>query len=67
FMGFGDGPRICIGMRFALAQIKAAVVEVLTNFNVRVNPKTRNDNDYEPTSFVTSLRGGIWLDFEERK
>ncbi|EDW03071.1 probable cytochrome P450 28a5 [Drosophila grimshawi] len=67
FMGFGDGPRICIGMRFALAQIKAAVVEVLTHFNVRVNPKTRNDNDYEPTGIITGLRGGIWLDFEERK
>ncbi|TDG43571.1 hypothetical protein AWZ03_009999 [Drosophila navojoa] len=67
FMGFGDGPRICIGMRFALTQIKAAAVEVLTKFNVRVNPKTIKDNEYEPTAFITTLRGGIWLDFESRQ
>ncbi|KAH8262761.1 hypothetical protein KR026_012221 [Drosophila bipectinata] len=67
FMGFGDGPRICIGMRFATAQIKAAIVELLTNFNVRINPKTRNDNDLEATAILASLRGGIWLDLESRQ
>ncbi|KAH8269316.1 hypothetical protein KR018_003210, partial [Drosophila ironensis] len=67
FLGFGDGPRICIGMRFATAQIKAAIVELITKFNVRVNPKTRKDNELEPTGIVTSLRGGIWLDMELRQ
>ncbi|KAH8358473.1 hypothetical protein KR093_000447 [Drosophila rubida] len=66
FMGFGDGPRICIGMRFALTQIKAAMVEVLTNFEVKVNPKTRKDNLFHPFGVVTKLEGNIWLDFEER-
>ncbi|XP_026847098.1 probable cytochrome P450 28a5 [Drosophila persimilis] len=64
FMGFGDGPRVCIGMRFALAQIKAAAVELITKYNVKVNPKTRKDNLYDPMSFITSLQGGIWLDLE---
>ncbi|XP_034473855.1 probable cytochrome P450 28a5 [Drosophila innubila] len=67
FMGFGDGPRVCIGMRFALAQIKAAVVEVLTKFDIHVNPKTRKDNLFEPTAFITTLKGGIWLDFKKRQ
>ncbi|TDG43570.1 hypothetical protein AWZ03_009998 [Drosophila navojoa] len=67
FNGFGDGPRICIGMRFALIQIKAAIIEVLTKFNIRLNPKTRKDILYEPLAFVTTLKGGIWLDFEERQ
>ncbi|KAL7740699.1 hypothetical protein ACLKA6_000065 [Drosophila palustris] len=67
FMGFGDGPRVCIGMRFAVAQIKAALVEVLTKFDVHVNPKTRKDNFYEPTAFLSSLQGGIWLDFKARQ
>ncbi|SPP88745.1 probable cytochrome P450 28a5 [Drosophila guanche] len=64
FMGFGDGPRVCIGMRFAMAQIKAAAVELITKYNVKVNPKTRKDNLYDPVSFITSLQGGIWLDLE---
>ncbi|KAM8717486.1 hypothetical protein ACLKA7_004217 [Drosophila subpalustris] len=67
FMGFGDGPRVCIGMRFAVAQIKAALVEVLTKFDVHVNPKTRKDNLYEPTAFLSALQGGIWLDFKARQ
>ncbi|KAH8408011.1 hypothetical protein KR222_010714 [Zaprionus bogoriensis] len=64
---FGDGPRICIGMRFAMTQIKAAIVEILMNFNVTVNPKTRVDNRFDPQGFVTRLQGDIWLDFEVRE
>ncbi|XP_017068045.2 LOW QUALITY PROTEIN: probable cytochrome P450 28a5 [Drosophila eugracilis] len=65
FMGFGDGPRVCIGMRFATTQIKAAAVELISKFNVKINPKTRKDNDYDPGLIITSLRGGIWLDLEK--
>ncbi|XP_062125332.1 LOW QUALITY PROTEIN: probable cytochrome P450 28a5 [Drosophila sulfurigaster albostrigata] len=67
FMPFGDGPRICIGMRFALTQIKAAIVEVINNFDVKINPKTRKDNLIDSSSFLPKLQGDIWLDFEERK
>ncbi|XP_030563730.1 probable cytochrome P450 28a5 [Drosophila novamexicana] len=67
FMAFGDGPRICIGIRLALAQIKAALVEIITNFDVKVNPKTRKDNMYDPLGFISSLNGGIWLDFSARQ
>ncbi|XP_017056731.1 probable cytochrome P450 28a5 [Drosophila ficusphila] len=65
FMGFGDGPRVCIGMRFATAQIKAALVELISKFNVKINAKTRKDNEFDPINIVTGLRGGIWLDFEK--
>ncbi|XP_016925716.4 probable cytochrome P450 28a5 [Drosophila suzukii] len=65
FMGFGDGPRVCIGMRFATAQIKAAIVELISKFNVKINPKTRQDNQFDPIQFLITLQGGIWLDFEK--
>ncbi|KAH8265555.1 hypothetical protein KR038_010484 [Drosophila bunnanda] len=64
-MGFGDGPRVCIGMRFATAQIKSAIVELITKFNVKVNPKTRTDNEFDPTGIITNIRGGIWLDLQK--
>ncbi|XP_016940521.3 probable cytochrome P450 28a5 [Drosophila suzukii] len=67
YMGFGDGPRICLGMRFATSQIKAAIVELISKFNVKVNPKTRKDNLYDPTLFLANLNGGIWLDMEVRQ
>lgn len=31
---FGDGPRMCLGMRYGYMQVKAAIVEVIRNFEV---------------------------------
>jgi len=67
YLGFGDGPRICIGMRFALTQMMAALVGILRNFNVKVNHKTRSDNQLDDVYFLAALKGGVWLDFEELK
>uniref|UniRef100_A0A1I8M3K8 Cytochrome P450 n=2 Tax=Musca domestica TaxID=7370 RepID=A0A1I8M3K8_MUSDO len=64
FMGFGDGPRICMGMRFGSTQAKAAIVEIIRNFYVKSNPKTRSDNLLDKKEFVPILDGGVWLDFE---
>ncbi|KAM7349410.1 putative cytochrome P450 28d1 [Cochliomyia hominivorax] len=65
FYGFGDGPRVCMGMRFALAQMKAALVEIIRHYKVHVNPKTRKDYRMDPTYFMLRLDGGVWLDFEK--
>ncbi|XP_044248933.1 probable cytochrome P450 28a5 [Drosophila takahashii] len=65
YMGFGDGPRVCIGMRFATTQIKAAIVELISKFKVKINSKTRQDNQFDPVQFFITLRGGIWLDLEK--
>ncbi|XP_028895402.2 probable cytochrome P450 28d1 [Zeugodacus cucurbitae] len=63
-LAFGDGPRVCLGMRFALTQSKAAIAEVVRNFVIKPNPKTRSDNTLTKDSFFGSLEGGVWLDFE---
>ncbi|XP_013112914.1 probable cytochrome P450 28d1 [Stomoxys calcitrans] len=65
FLGFGDGPRICLGMRFALTQIKAALAEIIRHYKVRINPRTRSDNKYDPTYFMLRLDGGVWLEFDK--
>lgn len=54
-------------MRFAMTQMKAALVEIVRNFDIKPNPKTRNDNEIDDVYFMALLKGGIWLDFEERK
>lgn len=55
------------GMRFALTQIKAAIVEILSKFDIKVNPKTSKENIFDPISIITKLKGDVWLDFFDRK
>lgn len=54
-------------MRFAITQIKTALVEIVRNFEIKVNPKTRSDDQIDNTFFMATLKGGIWLDFKERQ
>ena len=43
FLGFGQGPRACFGMRFAILKLKVAMLEVLYNYTFiysQKNPET---------------------------
>ncbi|KAM7349839.1 putative cytochrome P450 28d1 [Cochliomyia hominivorax] len=64
YMPFGDGPRICLGMKFALSQAKAAVAEVIKQFELTVNDRTRKDNHQSADGFIVGLAGGIYLDIK---
>lgn len=64
FMPFGEGPRQCLGMRFARMQVKRGVFEILKNFEISVNPKTKEPLLLDPKQFLTMVLGGIWLDYK---
>ncbi|XP_058821756.1 probable cytochrome P450 28d1 isoform X2 [Topomyia yanbarensis] len=64
FFPFGDGARMCLGMRFGLAQMKRGIVEIIDNFEVSVNSKTIVPLQYEPKMFFLYPIGGIWLDLK---
>ena len=38
---FGYGPRNCIGMRFALLQVKMALIELLTLYRMELTAETK--------------------------
>lgn len=61
FIPFGDGPRQCLGMRFATAQSKAAIIGIVKNFDMSLSSKTRNPYVLDPKSFVSKPTGGIWI------
>lgn len=63
FLPFGDGPRICLGMRFASFQSKAAIVEIIRNFDISVNEKTKVPFVFDPSRFLLTPQNKIWLDF----
>lgn len=64
---FGDGPRICLGMRFALAQMKCAVAHVVTNFNISVAKEMPSQPEYNGFELMLCYKSGILLDFEPIK
>lgn len=63
-LSFGDGPRICLGMRFAKMQAKAAIVELVRNFDITVNGKTQHPLVIDPKEYINVKTGGLWLDFK---
>jgi cytochrome P450 len=38
FFGFGDGPRVCPGSRFALTEAKIALVRIYQKFSLELGP-----------------------------
>jgi len=55
FQPFGVGPRNCIGMRFALMEVKMAVCKILQNFRLDVGDDT-------PVSYPQRLLAdNVWL------
>lgn len=60
---FSDGPRICLGMRFALLQIKSYIAEILKNFEIFVDSKTVEPLGLDPKHFLNASKNPIWLNF----
>uniref|UniRef100_A0A1L8E459 Putative cytochrome n=1 Tax=Nyssomyia neivai TaxID=330878 RepID=A0A1L8E459_9DIPT len=67
FLGFGEGPRICIGMRFGLFQVKVALYTLLSKYNIRVAPKQQQPLGVNVQSFLLAPKEGIWLTLEKRQ
>ncbi|KOX72548.1 putative cytochrome P450 6a20 [Melipona quadrifasciata] len=54
FLPFGDGPRNCIGGRFADCQIKVGLVTILRKYKVDACEKTMIPYEFEPTGLFQS-------------
>ncbi|XP_034194619.2 cytochrome P450 6A1-like [Osmia lignaria lignaria] len=61
FLAFGDGPRICIGARFANYQVKLGIITILRNHKLDVCEETIIPFKHEPQALLLTLQGGITL------
>lgn len=64
YMPFGEGPRICIGLRFAMLQIKIGLVLLLRQYRFRVNAKTKEPIKINPKSPLVVPKNKIWIDLQ---
>ena len=67
FMSFGQGPRNCIGMRFALILAKMCLVKVLVNFKILPGPNMPEKFEISASSFQGMPKGGVWCKVEKRE
>lgn len=67
YLPFGEGPRICIGMRFALLQIKIILANVITAFELLPNEKTTMPITLDPNNILTSSKYGFWVNLRPLK
>jgi len=60
YLPFGSGPRNCIGMRFALTEVKVAIVHLIHNFKIEPSKKTLIPMKYQKTNSLKP-EGGMFL------
>ncbi|PNF28550.1 putative cytochrome P450 6a14 [Cryptotermes secundus] len=66
YLPFGEGPRICIGMRFGLMQTKVGLVSLLSKYQFTLSKKTPVPVVIDTKTFFLSPDGGMWLQIKKR-
>ena len=67
FFSFSQGPRNCIGMRFAMLIMKSLLVTVLANYKVLPGPGMKNTFEIYPLSPHALPKGGVHIKLEKRQ
>ncbi|XP_021952885.1 cytochrome P450 9e2 [Folsomia candida] len=65
FLPFGQGPRNCIGMRFALTEVKLAIAQLVHNFDIEPSRKTTIPMEYHDAGSLKP-KNGMWLSLKRR-
>ncbi|OAD61700.1 putative cytochrome P450 6a19 [Eufriesea mexicana] len=61
FLPFGEGPRICVGIRMAMLQLKACLATLLNSYKLELSPKTRVPLQLSSSFLMSIPVGGNWV------
>lgn len=64
YLPFGDGPRYCIGMRFAQLVMKIMLIEIISNFVLQPSSKTKYNIEYEKGAPLVAPENGLWINIK---
>lgn len=67
YMPFGEGPRICPGLRFGKMQAKVGLVALLTHFKFSMTDKTPDVIEFDVKYGILAPKDGIFLKIERRE
>lgn len=65
FLPFGQGPRNCLGMRFALLEAKLALANIVRNYNLIPSEKTKEPLELDPKAAIGYVKGGLFIKAEK--
>ncbi|XP_069672104.1 probable cytochrome P450 6a13 [Periplaneta americana] len=66
YLPFGEGPRICIGMRFGQLQTKVGLIYLLSRYEFNVSKKTPVPLVIDKQTIFLSPLGGMYLQVKKR-
>lgn len=64
-LGFGDGPRNCIGLRFGSMQARVGLVTLLSNYEFSPCSKSKIPLEIDKKKFILTPEGGMWLNVKQ--
>nr|QEL53081.1 cytochrome P450 CYP6A104 [Mythimna separata] len=67
YLPFGEGPRLCIGMRFAKMQMMTGLITILKKYRLELADGMPRKLQFKPVSGITHSKDGIMLKFIERE
>ncbi|XP_046679583.1 probable cytochrome P450 6a14 [Homalodisca vitripennis] len=67
YLPFGEGPRMCIGLRFGLMKIKTALATLVSDYQISLTPETEVPLQFKSNSFTTLPSTTLKLIFSKRK
>lgn len=67
FKPFGDGPRLCLGQRFAIIQMKLGMARLLREFEITLNKSTILPVQISPRTFLIRPVNPIYVNFTNRR
>ncbi|XP_067620602.1 cytochrome P450 6a8 [Eurosta solidaginis] len=65
FLGFGDGPRNCIGLRFARMEVRVGLITLLTNYRFTTTEKTPKHVEISKYSSVLVPHSKLYVKVEK--
>uniref|UniRef100_A0A1Y1LIU5 Cytochrome P450 n=3 Tax=Photinus pyralis TaxID=7054 RepID=A0A1Y1LIU5_PHOPY len=67
YLGFGDGPRVCIGRKFGVTQIKMGLTAILSKFELHLDEKIILPVGEGTDHLSKTPKEKIWIKFCPRK